>query len=420
MTPRLPAHRVTTAHMGAAYPFQAERGLGGRGVFIGHDVYGGGGFTYDPWSLYPETITGHNMAVFGVLGARKSSLVKTYCMRQVVFGRQVWVLDPKPEYERLCDATGGAYVSLRPGGEVRLNPLEALIRDRRPEAIHRARMDLMLPLVEAALGRALHPFEQIGVDGAVRSAASSSAAEDREPTLRDVLEVMFAPGAALAGHMRMSAAETAAALRDAAYGLRRLVDGDLSGMFDGPTTAGIDLDAPVVAFDLSQIRSHVSLGVVMICVAAWLRRLLAESDDGVRRIIVYDEAWKVLRVPGVARFLNESWKMARQWGVQNIAVMHRLSDLASVADAGSETIELARGLLSDSQTRVIYQQASNELRGLRDLLQLTDTEVSAVGSLAPGTGLWKVGQRSFVVQHAISEAERWVVHTEPREAAGAR
>jgi hypothetical protein len=35
--------------------------------------------------------------------------------------------------------------------------------------------------------------------------------------------------------MRMSAADTAAALRDAAYGLRRLVDGDLSGMFDGPT-----------------------------------------------------------------------------------------------------------------------------------------------------------------------------------------
>ncbi len=26
MMPRLPAHRVTTAHMGAAYPFQAERG----------------------------------------------------------------------------------------------------------------------------------------------------------------------------------------------------------------------------------------------------------------------------------------------------------------------------------------------------------------------------------------------------------
>jgi len=137
MTPRLPAHRVTTAHMGAAYPFQAERGLSSRGVFIGRDVHSGCGFSYDPWALYPDTITGHNMAVFGVLGARKSSLVKTYCARQVIFGRQVWILDPKPEYERLCRAAGGVYVSLEPGGQVRLNPLEALIRDRRPEAVHR-------------------------------------------------------------------------------------------------------------------------------------------------------------------------------------------------------------------------------------------------------------------------------------------
>ena len=205
-----------------------------------------------------------------------------------------------------------------------------------------------------------------------------------------------ADAAGLAAHMRMPAAETGKALREAAYALRRLVDGDLAGMFDGPTTGGIDLEAPLVAFDLSRVTDTTSLGVVMICVSAWLRRLLADSDDGVRRIIVYDEAWKVLRVPGVARFLNESWKMARQWGVQNVAVMHRLSDLASVGDAGSEAIELAKGLLSDSQTRVVYQQASNELGNLRELLQLNAREVA---------------------EHLVSQAERWIVDTEPREEA---
>ncbi len=250
----------------------------------------------------------------------------------------------------------------------------------------------------------------------MRLSAAAAEAGDLEPTLRDVLEAMFEPTGALAAHMRMPVAETRRSLREAAYALRRLVDGDLCGMFDGPTTAGIDLDAPLVAFDLSRIRDYTSLGVVMICVAAWLRRLLAESDDGVRRIIVYDEAWKVLRVPGVARCLNESWKMARQWGVQNIAIMHRLSDLASVGDAGSEAIELAKGLLSDSQTRVVYQQASNELQSQRDLLQLTERQVAAVSGLQPGTALWKVGQRSFVVEHLVSRAERWIVHTEPREA----
>ena len=36
-----PGHRTTTAHIQAAYPFVAEGGLGGRGVYIGRDAYGG-------------------------------------------------------------------------------------------------------------------------------------------------------------------------------------------------------------------------------------------------------------------------------------------------------------------------------------------------------------------------------------------
>ena len=178
------------------------------------------------------------------MGARKSSLVKTDCARQLIFGRQAWILGPKPEYQRLCQAVGGVYVSLEPGDPLRLNPLEALIRDRRPEAIHRARMDLMLALVESALGRPLRPVEQTGVDGAARVAATAAATVGQEPALRDVLEAMFEPGPELAVHMRMSVEGTPEALREAAYGLRRLVDGDLCGMFDGQTSAGINLEAP--------------------------------------------------------------------------------------------------------------------------------------------------------------------------------
>jgi type IV secretory pathway VirB4 component len=363
-------------------------------------------------------IQGPNMVVFGKLGARKSSLIKSYCWRQLAFGRQVWILDVKPEYRRLCEAAGGVYVSLRPGGSIRLNPLEALLRDRRPDAIHQARIELMDSLVAAAVGRSLESIEHTGMDVAVAVAASRAEAGAREPTLRDVLEVMLNPDQDVAARMYMSIETAQNTLRDVAHGLRRLVEGDLRGMFDGPTTVGIDLASPIVAFDVSRISKVTSLGVVMICVSAWLRRLLAESEDqSLRRVIVYDEAWKVLRVPGVARFLNESWKLARPWGVQNIAVMHRLSDLAAIGDAGSEEIELAKGLLSDSETRVIYQQPSNELSGLRQLLQLSEAEVSRVSGLPPGDALWKVGQRSFLVRHFVSSVERWIIDTETRQAA---
>ena len=117
-----PGHRGTTAHVQAAYPFVAEGGLGGRGVYIGRDVYGGS-FCYDPWELYGKELTSPNAVVIGIVGRAKSSLVKTYVLRQAVFGRQAWIVDVKGEYERLAAATGVHPIALSPGGQVRLNPL---------------------------------------------------------------------------------------------------------------------------------------------------------------------------------------------------------------------------------------------------------------------------------------------------------
>jgi hypothetical protein len=43
--PRQRAHRVTTRHPRAAYPFQSQSPVTTRGCFIGAEVNGGGAFT---------------------------------------------------------------------------------------------------------------------------------------------------------------------------------------------------------------------------------------------------------------------------------------------------------------------------------------------------------------------------------------
>src|SRR5579863_8879475 len=120
----VPAHQATTRHLGAAYPFTAEPGLGGAGVLVGRDLLGGA-FCYDPFELYGAgVLTNPNMVVFGQLGRGKSAFVKSYLWRQSVFGRRAWIVDPKGEYGTLATAWGVHPVSLRPGGAVRLNPLD--------------------------------------------------------------------------------------------------------------------------------------------------------------------------------------------------------------------------------------------------------------------------------------------------------
>ena len=77
--------------------------------------------------------------------------------------------------------------------------------------------------------------------------------------------------------------------------------------------------------------------------------------------LVVDEAWAILSNLGVARWLQSSWKLSRAFGVSNVAVLHRVSDLRSVGASDSEQVALAQGLLADSETRVIYAQSPGEL-----------------------------------------------------------
>ena len=416
-TPRVPAHVATTRHLSAAYPLVSEAGLGHEGVLIGRDVLGGS-FVYDPFALYRRgVVTNPNMVVFGQIGRGKSSFVKTYLWRQAVFGRHAWVVDPKGEYGPLAQAWGVEPVALRPGGSVRLNPLdtEEEVAGDGPVVVGEAmrrRVALTASLAVACLGRDLLPRERAAVDAAVGDATGQARAGGMPaPVLPQVVDALLAPGADASRDLRTTPSTLMEDGRDVALELRRLVNGDLAGMFDGPTTPGLRLDAPLVVLDLSAVYHSPALGVLMACAAAWLQSAVRARHRN-RIIVVVDEAWAILSNLGVARWLQSSWKLSRAQGVANMAVLHRLSDLRSVGTEGSEQVNLAEGLLADSETRVVYAQSPGEVARTGELLGLTATEAELVTQLRRGMALWKVGQRSFLVEHRLASGERWLTDTD--------
>jgi hypothetical protein len=417
--PRLPAHQVTTRNLGAAYPFIAEAGLGRRGVVIGDDLLGGS-FVFDPFELYAAGVVSNpNMVVFGQIGRGKSAFVKTFLWRQAVFGRRAWVVDPKGEYGDLADAWGVRPVALRPGGAIRLNPLDPGPDgegEAGSDASGRRRMELLSSLASACLGRGLLPRERAALGAALSEATRAV----EVPTVPVVVEALLTPTADAARSLRTGQRELLEDGRDVALELRRLVHGDLRGMFDGPTTVGLDLSSPLVVLDLSALYSSAALGVLMACATAWLQAALARaavsaggsSSARGRFFLVVDEAWAILSNLGVARWLQSSWKLSRAFGVSNVAVLHRVSDLRSVGASDSEQVALAQGLLSDSETRVVYAQSPGELEAASELLSLSATEADLLPQLRRGIALWKVGQRSFLVQHRLSSTERSMVDTD--------
>ena len=197
-------------------------------------------------------------------------------------------------------------------------------------------------------------------------------------------------------------------------------------MFDGPTTAGLDLDGPLVVLDLSAVRDSAALGILMTCAGAWQQAILAERKraaeqegvGGAKLISVVEEGWRVTSHIGVAEWLQENFKLCRGWGIQNILVVHRLSDLGASGAEGSREARIAEGLLADADTKVIYAQSPDQVAVLRSRLGLSGTEAELSSTLRSGEALWVVGRRSFLVGHRVSEIERRLIYTDWRMAEG--
>ena len=429
-----PAHRGTTVELRTLYPFVVPDELGVDGCYIGREA-SGGLFCFDPWECYAKgKLTSPNIVVFGQIGRGKSAFVKSFLWRQLCFGRQCWVLDPKGEYGGLARACGVAPLRIGPGLGLRLNPLDVGPLDvgpldvgpldvgpldGRPTEIvgpgaetgwapaHQRRSELLGALLSSSLGRSLQPEERAAAD------VSLSAVERRMavPTLGAVAEALLAPEPGQAAALGTDLEGLRHDGRQVALELRRLVVGDLAGMFDGETSPGIDMAGGMVVLDLSRLYASPALGLLMVCALSWLQGAPA-GGEGTKRLVVLDEAWAVLNHLATARWLQATFKLSRSFGVANIAVLHRLSDLSAAGYEGSEQQRLAEGLLADAETRVLFGQAPAEAERAGDLLGLTRTEQALLSQLPRGVALWRVGQSSFLVEHQLGQEELVLADTD--------
>jgi type IV secretory pathway VirB4 component len=408
-------HQVSTAHFQAAYPASATAGLGPRGVYIGSDLHGGS-FVYDPWLLYQRGLLSiANTLVLGMPDYGKSSLTKCWLYRSRVFGRRVEIVDPKGEYGQLVRALDGVTLRIEPGGETRLNPLT-------PIGTPEMRQGLLQAVARAMLARPLTQAEAVGLTEAL---AAADAHEAGEVCVGHVVEQLRDPAEQTTTALDMTREAAREELREVALALMRLCHGPLRGMFDRPTSAGDAWDAPVLCLDISQIAagssgSDLALAITMVCATAFLdaRRMqrtsqaITTGSEAQKTIRVNDEAWRALPVEGLGEYYQAAFKLGRQTGVQHWMVLHRISDLDAAGDTGTRRQALAKGLLAETGTVIVYRQHPEEAQPTSVSLGLTETEAQRLAHYPQGVALWKIGGRSYEVRHVRSARERALTATD--------
>lgn len=410
-----PAHRTTTRQVAAAYPWLASPGLGTAGTYIGTDVYGGGPYVYDPWVQYQRTITSPNFITIGAIGSGKSALLKTLLFRASVFGRLGIVVDIKGEYAPLAAALyGGVVVRVAPPSSTSRTAASTLnLLD--PALSGEMKEEMLIAVAATVLRRSLN-IEEIAI---IREAVAHVEARitERPPVLEDVWGYLLEPTADLAKDLFTSLKGVKSAGRDVGLALRSLSRGAVAGMFDGQTSVVLDPLAPITVMDLSGVvgLDDDLLRIVMLLTSGWIQTVWARRD-GHRRYVMLDEAHRMMREVALLRWLSVASKIARQYQTALGFSMHRYSDLISGGDDGSEAVKIAKGLLSDCETRICYRQSPDQLPLVREWAGLSDMEATMIGQLSPGEAIWRVGSLAHRVRHRRSEFERRLTDTDQGQA----
>jgi hypothetical protein len=417
---RLPPLVTTTAQLCSVYPLVSDPGLPVDGPLIGTEVYSRSAFTFSLHELYrAKVVTAPNLVVTGEIGTAKSSLLKCLAFRGVPFGTRFYITDLKGEYDQLAELSGITPVQVGPGLGVVMNQSQS---EQQWLELQRSRRLLLLEgLLEIQLGSQLSEAERSLVEyavDAVTRTGDASTTRTATPTLSSVLAAMGRPELwqHRLEHLSYPIETFVSDSRRVRLALERLISGALGGIFDGPasSSARLDFDQPGAILDLRTIRASDQMtAMAMTCAQSWLEAELSHPDAP-PRVCIYDEFALIARHLPLVRRMREQLKLARALGIANVLAFHRFSDLAASGSADSEQVRIARGLIEDSGVRVSYRQATGSVEQAREFLGTSDVETDLLRFLHQGVGLWKIGNRSYVVKHQLSRVETAMVHTDSR------
>jgi len=423
-----PEYQATTVQACGLFPFVAGSGAPSVGVPFGRHMMWGEVVCLDPFAwLEAGLVTNRGLTLLGQPGTGKSAALKRLARGLMAFGvRPLFLGDLKPDYSAIVEAAGGQVIRVGRGLD-RINPLDAgplgsALSQLSGEAADRLRMEVRGRRLSATLALCslvrrhggMTNGEEVVLGAAVdlltdrkprgRLPAGMTAAQRREmsPTIPEVLKVVregpdrLVTAAELDDHDAYRA-ET----KELRQTLALLCEGSLKGVFDGPTTQPIDLEAPAVSVDISAVAASGDTLVAAAMLSTWsygfatidASTALAEAGLAPRRkyFAVMDELWRALRgAPGLVDHADALTRVYRGRDVAHAMATHSLDDLSALPT--EEDRAKARGFVERNAVTVLAGLPPRELDAVSAVVPLSDKERAMVASWSAPES-WQAGAR---------------------------
>ncbi len=394
---------MNTGALSTTFPFTSADLSQDNGIMYGINMHNSGLVIFDRFSL-----ENGNAVIFAKSGAGKSFTVKLEALRSLMFGTEIFIIDPENEYQRMAEAVGGAYVKLSLNSPTRINPFDlprVIDNEDAGDALRsnvitlHGLLRLMMGGAQAQMANqggaampALSPVEEADLDAALIETYKRAGITDDPlthqsppPTIADLYDVLLHSGG------------TGPQL---AQRLRKYTTGTFAGVFSQPSN--IDINNPMVVFNVRDLEDELRpVAMYIVLNYIWNKT----KSDQKRRILIVDEAWQLMKYEDSANFLFSLAKRARKYNLGISTITQDVEDFM-----GSR---MGRAIVANASMQILLKQSSSAVDVLSDVFKLTSEERKRLSQFPVGQGLFFAGQNHVHIQILASQTETNLITTNP-------
>lgn len=398
---------MSTGALSTTFPFTSADLSQDNGILYGVNMHNSGLVIFDRFSL-----ENGNSVVFAKSGAGKSFAVKLEALRSMMFGTEIFIIDPENEYQRMCEAVGGAYVRLSLNSATRINPFDLPQVVDAEEADNALRSNLitlhgLLRLMmggaqaqmlggNSALMPALAPSEEADLDAAlIETYARAGITNDplthtgQPPTISDLYDTLL--------HMGGNGPQLA-------QRLRKYTSGTFAGIFS--QQSNININNPLVVFNIRDLEDELRpVAMYIVLNYIWNKT----KSDQKKRLLIVDEAWQLMKYEDSANFLFSLAKRARKYNLGITTITQDVEDFM-----GSR---MGRAIVANASMQILLKQSTSAVDVLADVFKLTSEERKRLSQFPVGQGLFFAGQNHVHIQITASPTETGLITTNPDQIA---
>lgn len=391
---------MSTGAISTSFPFTSADLSQDNGILYGINMHNSGLVIFDRFSL-----ENGNSVVFAKSGAGKSFSVKLEALRSLMFGTEIFVIDPENEYQKMCEAVGGAYLRLSLNSNTRINPFdlpEVVDGDEADDALRsnlitlHGLLRLMMGGAQAQMagvvGPILAPSEEADLDAAlIETYAKAGITNDPlthkspPPTIANLYDTLL--------HMGGNGPQLA-------QRLRKYTSGTFSGIFS--QQSNININNPFAVFNIRDLEDELRpVAMYIVLNYIWNKTKV----DQKKRILIVDEAWQLMKYEDSANFLFSLAKRARKYNLGITTVTQDVEDFM-----GSQ---MGRAIVANSSMQLLLKQSPSAVDVLSAVFKLTSEEKKRLSQFPVGQGLFFAGQNHVHIQVVASKTETDLIVTNP-------